>query len=230
MKLISIFLCLGLVSISSLYAQSKHTTIDLDQPRPYMLQLISVEAYPKKNDGKDWDLLGATGPDLFVQVFVDDHQVLLSKVHKDTFVSTWTHQVSQAFALTASSKIKIVVWDKDLKDDDLVGEPSFTPTLDQVKAAKTFRLEAGRVKEVKVRLFEKAKIKDLIKNKAIKTVKGSESKKVILNVKKPAQPLVKVPVKKAPVKEAPVKEDPTQKAPAAPAQPQAPVPSNDSVE
>jgi hypothetical protein len=159
MKLICYMLLFVSFMFSVSYAQDKAATVDLDQPRPYILQLMSVEVYPKKMDGKRWDPLGASGPDLFVQVFVDGHQVLLSKVRKDSFASEWKYLVSNAFALNNKSSVRIVVWDKDLKDDDLVGEPSFSPTIKDVKEGKTFRLAGGRVKEVKIRLFENSKIK-----------------------------------------------------------------------
>ena len=80
MKLICYILLIISFTFSVSYAKDKAATIDLDQPRPHLLQLMSVEVYPKKMDGKRWDPLGASGPDLFVQVFVDKFFPLLQLV------------------------------------------------------------------------------------------------------------------------------------------------------
>ena len=93
---------------------------------PFILELKRVEVYPKRADGRRWDAIVAGGPDLLVQMRVDGALVLNSRVQKDTFSATW-NLPSDPFSLEGSEgSVRIVVLDKDLRNDETIGELSFT--------------------------------------------------------------------------------------------------------
>ena len=156
MKVISILCAVSLFTCVAWAEESKGpSTVNLDQPLPFVLLLKSVEVYPKTADNKRWDNLLAGKPDLILQVFANGHQVLVSKVRENTESAEWELLVSEPFSLSASNaSIEIIVLDKDLKDNDLIGKVSFKPTTQDAVENKMFTLAGGQVKELKVVLSE----------------------------------------------------------------------------
>lgn len=136
-----------------------HLTIHLDQARPYEIHLKSVEVYPRKANGNSWDPVFKGKPDLLIQVFVDQHQVYLSKVQRDT-ISVKLNQKTQAFQLKpGQSEIKVIVLDKDLGTrDDLIGELNIYPTQNDILNQKSFRLANRRIKELQLQVLKRQDI------------------------------------------------------------------------
>ena len=201
------FLCVG----TSWANKTGPATVDLDAPLPHVLQVNSVEIYPKKADGKRWDSIGAGGPDLLVQVFANGHQVLLSKVRKDSFATQWESLITEKFDLnTPNSTIRVVVLDKDLREHDTIGEVTFSPTVDHAKNNKMFRLAGGRIKELRVtvRLAATQDVAKPLSNKEdTKTVPATPSKSGAAELAEPApaEPAKPVPTDPKPAEPAPTK-------------------------
>jgi Ca2+-dependent lipid-binding protein len=74
----------------------------------------------KKSDGTPWDAAPPRlAPDPFVKVYVDNQEIYDTSVIKDTTSPNWNESFS--FSYEYGQNIKIEVWDKDLWDDDLIG-------------------------------------------------------------------------------------------------------------
>jgi hypothetical protein len=89
----------------------------------YLLTLNQVSVQPIKADGKTWDLgVGKNkAPDLFVTISVDGTYVLQAKL--DENLSTVSPKLAtKDFALSDTSSLEIIVFDKDSLSDDLIGK------------------------------------------------------------------------------------------------------------
>jgi hypothetical protein len=125
-------------------------TVDLDQPGRFVLQLLSVTVHPTTADGNDWDGVGAGDPDLLVQAWIDDRQVLLSGKVEDVLTASWDDLRSEPFSLSEASTLRIKVIDDDVGYNDEIGIAELKPKAADV--GRQFRLAAGRIAELQVRL------------------------------------------------------------------------------
>lgn len=127
-------------------------TVDLDRPGEFVVRLLSVKVYATTADGEDWDGLGAGGPDLLAQVWVGERQILLTERVDDTLEAEWADAVSAPFDPSAGAPIRIKVLDIDVSANDEIGIVELTPTAADARSGRVFRLAAGRVKELRLRI------------------------------------------------------------------------------
>ncbi len=123
-------------------------TVDLDHPGRFVLRLQSVSVYPTTADGADWDAMSE--PDLLVQVWVGERQVLLSQPAEDVLSATWDSLRSEPFEVGPAHPIRVKVLDSDTRFNDPIGVAELTPTAADV--GRTFRLAAGRIEALVVTL------------------------------------------------------------------------------
>lgn len=126
-------------------------TIDLDRPGGFVIRIESVRVARQTADGDEWDSAGGGPPDLVAQVWVGARQVLLTPVAEDTHAAQWD-TVSEPFDLASDSVVRVKVLDRDLGFNDEIGIASFAPTALDAAAGRQFRLAAGRVEELKLRV------------------------------------------------------------------------------
>lgn len=128
-------------------------TIDLDRPGAYRLRLHAVKVEPTMADGSDWDT--GSDPDLVLQGWIGDRQVLLTESVEDELAVEWLADaaVSAPFDLGGET-IRVKVLDADVSYNDPIGVIELRPTPADAKAKRRFRLAAGRVAELVVSLEE----------------------------------------------------------------------------
>jgi pimeloyl-ACP methyl ester carboxylesterase len=117
----------------------------------FLLVVQSATIAKTKADGKPWDLgVGKKAwPDPYVKIWVYDADGGLSDSGEtatiwDTFTPAWNHE---AATVTEGCKIRLEVWDKDLKYDDLIGKYEFKLTADTIKHGE-LTLKFGQVEKL----------------------------------------------------------------------------------
>lgn len=125
-------------------------TVDLDRPGRYRVRLLSVEVHSTNASGDDWDGLGGGEADVLVQVWVGARQILLAQAEEDQESVSWADARSEPFDLGAGTKLRVKVLDVDASANDEIGIVELGPAAADV--GRTFRLAAGRVKELKLAL------------------------------------------------------------------------------
>ncbi|MCA9543127.1 MAG: MCE family protein [Myxococcales bacterium] len=126
-------------------------TIDLDRPGRFALQVQKVRVYATQADGDDWDEL-AGEPDLLVQVWVGERQVLLAGPVDGVLEANWENLRSEPFELSPDAPIRVKVLDSDTSYNDEIGVASLQPGPEDV--GRRFRLAAGRIEELVVTLVK----------------------------------------------------------------------------
>ncbi|MCB9527460.1 MAG: MCE family protein [Myxococcales bacterium] len=121
-------------------------TVDLDRPGEFRLRLLGVRVEATTADGAGWDSTSA--PDLVVQVWVDERQVLLTPTAEDTLAVEFQDAASAPFALTGREAVRVKVLDADVSFNDEIGIVELRPTAQDARAGRRFRLAAGRVAEL----------------------------------------------------------------------------------
>ncbi|MBI3822697.1 MAG: alpha/beta hydrolase [Planctomycetes bacterium] len=117
---------------------------------PVVLVVKSATILPTKANGAAWDfpLVGTKAlPDPYVKAWVYDSTGAQADygetgIRWDTLGPIWNEDIVKA---KAGQKIKIEVWDKDLKYDDLIGARSVTLTQGLIDKG-SFILQFGQVK------------------------------------------------------------------------------------
>ena len=117
----------------------------------YQLTITEVSVAPKNPDGKPWDLAMGKGkmPDLFASVAVNGAYVLQQSFAKDSLTVTPGAQ-SKSFNFDDQALVNVIVYDKDMSEDDLIGSIHFKVTPNDL--GKTLTHQQGFVKSVKVKL------------------------------------------------------------------------------
>jgi pimeloyl-ACP methyl ester carboxylesterase len=119
----------------------------------FLLVVKSAIIAKTKADGKAWDIgVGKKAwPDPYVKIWVYDAEGGLADSGEtatiwDTFTPAWNHE---AATVTEGCKIKLEVWDKDLKYDDLIGKHEFKLTADTIKNGE-LTLKFGQVEKLQL--------------------------------------------------------------------------------
>ena len=131
--------------------RTRGDTVDLDQPRHFRIRVLGVKVHATTADGKDWDSMG--DPEIMVQVWVDERQVLLAD-GGSALAAEFEDAVSEAFDLTAETRIQVKVFDRDATLNDEIGVAELTPKPADAASKRVFRLAAGRIEEVWVTVEE----------------------------------------------------------------------------
>ncbi len=127
-------------------------TVDLDPPGRFVVRLLKVRVHDLTADGRDWDGPGAGDADLVAQVWVDKRQVLLTNVVEDVHTAEWIDATSQAFDIGPDTTVRVKVLDRDVGYDDEIGIVELKPTRGDARTGRLFRLAAGRVAELDLKL------------------------------------------------------------------------------
>ncbi|MBM4345690.1 MAG: hypothetical protein FJ100_20140, partial [Deltaproteobacteria bacterium] len=102
--------------------------LDWDSPKlvpgPYTLSTVSIEVMGTKHDGRQWDGLGDP-PDPLVSIFVMQPgekawTPLGTHFAKNSYQAVFP--LRQRIAITQGTKLRISVWDKDLLENDPIGD------------------------------------------------------------------------------------------------------------
>lgn len=128
-------------------------TIDLDRPGRYRLRLLSVRVEPTTADGSDWDT--GSDPDLVLQGWIGDRQILLTPAAEDELSVEWPGDdaLSAPFDMGGET-LRVKVLDADVSYNDPIGVIELRPTPADARSRRRFRLAAGRVAELALRLEE----------------------------------------------------------------------------
>lgn len=92
----------------------------------YILQSVDYKVSERKSDGKHWDagFGGTMNPDVMVKLYLDNQEINSGFGAKDSF--TGTVNFSKQINLNQNSIIKMIFWDKDMSENDLIGEAEIT--------------------------------------------------------------------------------------------------------
>lgn len=128
-------------------------TIDLDRPGRYRLRLRAVRVEPTTADGSDWDT--GSAPDLVLQGWIGDRQILLTPAAEDTLAIEWPgdEALSAPFDMGGET-LRVKVLDADVSYNDPIGVVELRPTPADARSKRRFRLAAGRVAELALNLEE----------------------------------------------------------------------------
>ncbi|MBU0550417.1 MCE family protein [Myxococcota bacterium] len=129
-------------------------TVDLERPGGFVLRLLSIRLKPTTADGKRWDLLGR--PDLLIQVWAGQQQILLTDPLKDTLEHEWAALLTAPFDLAARPRVRVKVLDVDVRMSDEIGIVELEPTLEDAASGRVFRLAAGRIAELQLQVLPHA--------------------------------------------------------------------------
>lgn len=117
----------------------------------FLLVVKSATIAKTKADGKPWDIgVGKKAwPDPYVKIWVYDADGGLADSGEtstiwDTFTPTWNQD---AATVSEGCKIRLEVWDKDVKNDDLIGKHEFKLTADTIKKGD-LTLRFGQVEKL----------------------------------------------------------------------------------
>ncbi len=127
-------------------------TVDLDHPGQHRLRLIGVKVLESTADGASWDGFGAGGPDLLLQAWAGNQQILLTERLDDRHEHSWDELLSSPFDLKERPILKIKVLDMDATFSDEIGIIEFQPGKQDVKTGRLFRLAAGRISELQLKV------------------------------------------------------------------------------
>jgi len=151
--------------------------VPIVEQKDYYLLIRTIELYPHRPGGKDWDRLDNTAPDIRYDVVWQGNTVFESKVRSDTLIGSWdavaldlksailNGQVDLGSSISAAVvraesgvAVTVNIWDADIADKDEAG----TLTLqlaDMVLGDNELVFESSEdnaVKRVVVRLIDKS--------------------------------------------------------------------------
>ena len=84
----------------------------------YKLTLTHLSVNEQRANGKAWDLRGGL-PDLFISVYINGATVIQRPLGRDT-ASVNVEVESEAFDIVGHVKLEVIVYDKDLSEDDYI--------------------------------------------------------------------------------------------------------------
>lgn len=119
--------------------------------RDYVLTITEVSVKATRANGKSWDLgIGESKqPDLYASVAVNGSYVLQESFEKNR-VTVSPQAQSESFDLTQATLVNVVIYDKDMNKDDLIGSLHFTLSPDDVGQSVSYG--EGLIKSVKLKL------------------------------------------------------------------------------
>lgn len=135
---------------SEAIAWSKHARI---VPGKYQIYIDELKVNQKKVNGKPWDW-GSTA-DPLVNVMLDG-QLVATSHERDTITPKCTDINGKVIQVGSNSVLQIVVIDKDLSDNDPIGETLPLPLLTQGRARSAFDIAikpGGALNRVRIRLM-----------------------------------------------------------------------------
>lgn len=123
----------------------------------YILQSVEYKVSERKSDGKHWDAgFGRTmNPDIMVKLFLDDQEINSELGEKDSFSASINF--SKQINLKSNSIIKMQFFDKDINENDFIGEAKITfEQLSKLKVSDDIDLNTnGQLQNCKIKLISK---------------------------------------------------------------------------
>jgi len=92
------------------------------------LSVKSARIPSKTRDGRSWDRLGGSAPDVYAVLFVDQVEVQRTDVIPDSFEPTWKDPKPANYRITPTSEIRIELWDENA----LVSHPICNQVVDKI--------------------------------------------------------------------------------------------------
>ena len=86
--------------------------------RRFQVSALSAEIWSTRPDGKAWDINGK--PDARVRLFLGQQQLHETKIIRNTLQPRWVNRIE--LMLPERGMLRVVLIDKDLRDDDLIDE------------------------------------------------------------------------------------------------------------
>lgn len=96
----------------------------LDPPPPsdiHWIRFLSARIPQTTRDGRKWDKLGGTLPDVYARLLINDKEVLRTPVQADTLEPTWKDGPRGNFLVQSSDRLRVEVWDANAVVDEPVG-------------------------------------------------------------------------------------------------------------
>jgi len=88
-------------------------------PPPDLLYLAFAKASipARTRDGRDWDSVGGSLPDVVAKLLVDKVEVVVTPVHANTLQPTWPNQKRGNYRIPPRSQITVELWDSNPIND-----------------------------------------------------------------------------------------------------------------
>lgn len=160
----------------------------LEQGKDYYVSVRLIELYPTQPNGKPWDRLDGSGPDIDFQLQWQGNVVYDATQARDTLVGVWdtlsldlkqavlTQQLDLDGSIDAAiihvdgkTEVTLVVWDSDVTGKDQAGE--VVMRLDEMtlgdNTATFDRTETSAIKRIVVRVIDKSLPMEELVNKAM---------------------------------------------------------------
>jgi hypothetical protein len=107
------------------------------QPEPpsdvFYLAVKSAHIPTKTRDGRSWDKLGGSAPDVYAILFVDQIEVARTEVVPNSFEPTWTDNKPTNYKVGPKTEVRIELWDENV----LVAHPICNQVIKDVADAAT---------------------------------------------------------------------------------------------
>ncbi len=124
-------------------------SVDLAKAEPRKIEIDTATVSKKARNGLAWDLGRKGAPDLFIRCYVADAgggwvKIAESPVLKNQTTATFSLKLNHQ-RLTVGRRVKVVVYDKDLRSDDYIDAVTF----DIPEAEGQFTVSSGFVRALK---------------------------------------------------------------------------------
>jgi membrane-associated protease RseP (regulator of RpoE activity) len=128
---------------------------NLDPPPPgdvLYLQFAGAEIPPKTRDGRKWDAVGGSAPDVFAKLIVNKHELIVTPVESNTLKPTWPDQERANYRIPPGSDVKVELWDSN----PMINHPICTETIldfhDQSSEGRVFEVDCDSGARIKLQI------------------------------------------------------------------------------
>jgi hypothetical protein len=117
-----LFLALGLLGCGAVYPQlatpvrTPPAHLKLAPPPPEELLFVKFAGATiptRTRDGRNWDSVGGSLPDVFAKLFVDGKVILETPVQSNSLNPTWPGQRKANYRIRTGAAIKVELWDSN---------------------------------------------------------------------------------------------------------------------
>ncbi len=77
------------------------------------VQFASAQIPAKTRDGRQWDAMGGSAPDVFAKLIVDKKEIIVTPVESNTLKPTWPDQVRANYRIRSGAQVKVELWDSN---------------------------------------------------------------------------------------------------------------------
>ena len=117
-----LLVALGLLGCGAVYPQlgtpvrtpPAHITLTPPPPEELLFVKFAGAVIPKRTrDGRNWDSVGGSLPDVFAKLFVDGKLILETPVQSNSLTPTWPDQRKANYRIRMGAPIKVELWDSN---------------------------------------------------------------------------------------------------------------------